>query len=68
VDLVIELPDGRPIAVEVKAATTPSWGDVAGLRAFMSEYPESPGGLVLHGGSEVYQITERIIAAPWSVL
>jgi len=66
VDFVIELPNQRLMPIEVKAASRPGWSDVPGLRAFISEYDDlTPGGLVLHGGSEIYRIGDRIVAAPW---
>ncbi len=65
VDFVIEMPDGRPLPIEVKAATRPQWSDLSGLRVFLEEYPATIGGLVLHGGEETYRISDRIVAAPW---
>jgi hypothetical protein len=65
-DFVLELPSGGLIGVEVKAERRPEWGAVRGLVAFLAEYrAEAVGGLVLHGGDEVYHIAENIVAAPW---
>ncbi|MYE87234.1 MAG: ATP-binding protein, partial [Gammaproteobacteria bacterium] len=64
VDFVIESGD-RLLAVEVKAAA-PRYADTIGLRLFRDEYPDQfVGGLLLHGGGEVLQMSDGIIAAPW---
>ena len=65
VDVVVELPDGRLLAIEVKSAVRPGWTDVPGLSVFLKEYPEATGGLVLHGGTDSYALGERIVCAPW---
>ena len=66
VDFVVEMPTGRLLPIEVKAAHRPGWSDVPGLHAFMSEYGDlTAGGLVLHGGSDTYRISDRIVATPW---
>ena len=64
VDFVIEPPSGVPLPVEVKSSARPEWTDVRGLQLFLEEY-SAPGGLVLHGGSDVYRLSDRIVAAPW---
>jgi predicted AAA+ superfamily ATPase len=64
VDFVIEWQQ-QLIPIEVKASERPTPRDAAGLRTFLEEYPEWPGGLLLHGGSEVLLLGERIVAAPW---
>ncbi len=66
VDFVIEFADGRVMPIEVKSAERPGWREASGVRAFLDEYGDAAiGGLVLHGGSDVYPIAPRIIAAPW---
>lgn len=66
VDFVVEQPDGRVLPVEVKATRAPGVGDTSGLRAFLAEYPDlAVGGLLLHGGGEILQLGEQIVAAPW---
>ncbi len=66
VDLVIELPTRQVVPVEIKAAASPGWNDIPGLRAFLDEYPDiTLGGLVLHGGQRTYRLDARIIATPW---
>ena len=55
----------RLLAVEVKAAA-PRYADTTGLRLFREEYGDQfAGGLLLHGGNEVLQMSEGILAAPW---
>ena len=64
VDFVIESGD-RLLAVEVKAAA-PRYADTTGLRLFREEYGDQfAGGLLLHGGNEIVQMSEGILAAPW---
>ena len=37
-----------------------------GIRAFQEEYGERVlGGLLLHGGSEVFWLSKGILALPW---
>ena len=64
VDFVIES-GNRLLAIEVKAAV-PRYADTTGLRLFREEYADQfAGGLLLHGGHEVRQMSEGILAAPW---
>lgn len=65
VDFVIERADGRLLGVECKATTRPGTKDAAGLRAFLGEYPEAVGGLVLHGGEQVQWLADGVLAVPW---
>ncbi|MGH8572810.1 MAG: DUF4143 domain-containing protein, partial [Gammaproteobacteria bacterium] len=66
VDFVIEMPDGWLLPIEVKADSQPGWSNAGGLRAFLDEYEDrTPGGLVLHCGNDIYQLSDRIVAAPW---
>jgi hypothetical protein len=67
VDFVLE--HGRHLlAIEVKRTTQPGYSDAAGLRAFLAEYPQAAGGLLLHSGNEIRRLDEKIIAAPWTVV
>ena len=64
VDFVIES-GNRLLAIEVKAAA-PRYADTTGLRLFREEYGDRfAGGLLLHGGDEVRQMSEGILAVPW---
>ena len=65
VDFVLEW-QRQLVGVEVKSGTQPSLRDVPGLRAFLQEHPKrARGGVVLHGGQDVYWLDDRIIAVPW---
>jgi predicted AAA+ superfamily ATPase len=65
VDFVIER-QRKLLAVEVKVSSAPTPRDAAHLVTFQSEYGSAVrGGLVLHGGEEIYWLGERILAVPW---
>ncbi len=65
VDFVLER-NRRLVGVEVKAGANPALKDVVGMQAFLDEYPRAArGGIVVHGGSESYWLSEKILAAPW---
>ncbi|MGQ0813860.1 MAG: ATP-binding protein [Gemmatimonadota bacterium] len=65
VDFVIER--GRELlAIEVKVTKRPTTYDASGLRLFANEYADHfRGGLVLHGGDDVFWLAPGILAAPW---
>lgn len=67
VDFVIEH-GRRLLAIEVKRTTQPSYGDTAGLRAFLADYPKASGGLLVHGGGEIRRLDKNIVAVPWTAL
>lgn len=67
VDFVVEH-GRRVLAIEVKRTTTPGYGDTAGLRAFLADYPKATGGLLLHGGNEIRRLDKSIVAVPWTML
>ena len=53
-DIVAELPDGRLVAIEVKAAKTVTPKAWAGLERFRLDHPDrAVTGVVLHGGTNV---------------
>jgi len=65
VDFLIER-KGKLLPVEVKATENPGYNDSKGLRAFKSEYGSDVlGGLLLHGGTQTFWISEGVLAAPW---
>lgn len=69
IDLVIELAGHRVIGVEVKAAASVDGDDarhLAWLRDALGE--RFLCGLVLHAGPRVFQLADRITAAPISAL
>jgi hypothetical protein len=45
-----------------------NYGDMSGLRAFLTKYPQASARLLVHGGSEVCWLGEKIIAVPWTVV
>ena len=65
VDFVIERKQ-RLLALEVKAAGAPAPRDAAHLVTFQSDYGSAvQGGLILHGGEEIYWLGDKILAIPW---
>lgn len=67
VDFVLE--KGREkIAIELKATDRPSFAHVASLKLFLEEYPKTRAGILVHTGSKVEQLGERIYAVPWEQL
>ena len=64
VDFVIEYGE-RLLAIEVKTAAA-RYVDTTGLRLFRDEYADRfIGGLLLHGGDEMHQMSDGIFAVPW---
>jgi len=67
VDFVMEY--GRKVlAIEVKQTSYPGYGDTRGLTAFLDDHPDTVGGLLLHGGTEIRWLGERIMAVPWTMV
>ena len=67
VDFVIE--HGRRVmAVEVKTTSNPGYRDISGLQAFLEGHPESSAGLLVHSGTQIRRLGEKILAVPWTVL
>ena len=69
IDLLIERPDGRLIAVEVKAGATARPSDakhLAWLRDLIGDRFEI--GLVLYTGQHAVAVSDRILALPLSYL
>ena len=65
VDFVVETPK-RLLPIEVKAAARVTPADAKGLEIFLDEYADSAdGALLLHGGTEIFPLTKRVLAAPW---
>jgi predicted AAA+ superfamily ATPase len=65
VDFVIDT-GSRLLPVEIKAARRVMPRDARNLEIFLDEYPDlADGGLLLHGGDEIFPITRRVLAAPW---
>lgn len=69
IDLVAELAAYRIVAIEVKASAAPGADSARHLRWLRDELGDRfVQGVVLHTGARVYQLDERIIAAPICVL
>ncbi len=69
VDLIIERPDGRVIAIEVKSATATNQADAKGLRFLRDRLGERfQVGLLLHTGPLPAHVDDRIWALPVSSL
>jgi predicted AAA+ superfamily ATPase len=67
VDFIFEY--GRKIlAVEVKQSKNPTYSDANGIRAFLSDHPDAIGGLILHSGTVLRWLGERILAVPWTMI
>ena len=63
VDFVIEV--GRKVfAIEVKAASRWSEGDLAGLRAFLERTPACVAAVLAYNGREAVKLGERLFAIP----
>ncbi|MFN2239993.1 MAG: ATP-binding protein [Thermoanaerobaculia bacterium] len=65
VDFVIETPK-RVFPIEVKASGRITTSDARNLEIFLDDYADlADGGLLLHGGNEMFPLTRRVLAAPW---
>ncbi len=69
IDLIAELAGQGIIGIEVKASGAPTREDAKHLRWLHNELGERfLAGIVLHTGPHVYELDEKIVAAPISVL
>lgn len=69
IDFILEAPDGRIVAVEVKGTATPSPDHARHLRWLRDKLGERfVAGVVLHVGEHSLSYGNRIIAAPISTL
>ncbi|MGL4178771.1 MAG: ATP-binding protein, partial [Dermatophilaceae bacterium] len=69
VDIVLENPDGRVAAIEVKAAATVRSRDLRWLQRFRDELGSRfVGGLLLHTGPQAQSLGDRLAAVPMDVL
>lgn len=65
VDLLAELAGGRLVGIEVKASASPTGRDARHLVWLRDELGERfAGGVVLHTGPHLYELGEKILAAP----
>ena len=67
VDFVIEC-GRRLVAIEVKLTSSPKFSDTENLRLFLSEYPETAAGILIHTGSMIKRFHEKIVALPWHLI
>lgn len=69
VDVVAEFGGGRVVAIEVKAHSAPTAGMAKHLRWLREELGDRfVAGVVLHTGPRVYELDDRIAAAPIATL
>lgn len=69
VDLIIEQPDGRLVAIEVKAGGVSTSGDARHLSWLRDNLGDRfLAGAILHTGPTSYQLGDRIFALPISTL
>lgn len=73
VDLIVERKDGAVIAIEIKATSTPSKGQLDHVRWFRDKLDKvSPdsfrAGILLHTGSQSLKVGDRLYAVPISAL
>jgi uncharacterized protein len=69
IDLLIELAGHRVIAIEVKAGSNPAPSSSRHLQWLRDELGDRfVHGLLLHGGSFIQELGDRITAAPIAVL
>lgn len=69
VDIIIELPDGRVIGIEVKAGVTVRPGDFRGLEFIRDKVGSAfIAGFVLHAGERIQSFGDQLFSAPISLL
>lgn len=69
IDLIAELDVNRIIAIEVKATSAPRENDARHLKWLRDELgTRFVTGVVFHTGPQIFQLGERIVAAPISTL
>lgn len=65
VDIVAEMPGGRVVGLEVKAGSNPTGSDGKHLRWLRDKLgARFVSGAVLHTGTEVFQLDDRVLALP----
>jgi len=67
VDFIVE--HGRKLlAIETKFSSHVHLRDADNLYAFLDEYPEAVGGLILYNVNQIHRLGEKIFAAPWFMI
>ncbi|MHB1468129.1 MAG: ATP-binding protein [Solirubrobacteraceae bacterium] len=65
VDVIVELPGGGIVAIEIKSTASPNADDARHLRWLRDRLGESfRAGAVLHTGPRAFRVSERIFAVP----
>lgn len=65
IDLIVEMPDGRVIGLEVKAAAAPSSDSARHLHWLADRLGDRfLGGFVLHTGPRAFPLSDRVAAVP----
>lgn len=65
VDIVIELPGRKLIAIEIKASASPSLKDAKHLRWLQDRFPDRfVVGVVFHTGPDVIRLDKKTLAVP----
>lgn len=69
VDVIAEAPDGRVVAIEVKASAAPKPGDAVHLVWLREQLGRQfVAGIVLHSGPRAYKLADQIHALPIATL
>jgi predicted AAA+ superfamily ATPase len=69
VDVVVELGSGEVVGIEVKATSAPNRGDAGHLEWLRDQLAERfVTGLVLHTGKRAFRLSDKVFAAPISVI
>ena len=69
VDVVLSM-NGRLYPIEIKAKRSLTLHDTRGLQAFRNTFPHEriQTGLIIYGGTQVYRLSENVIALPWNAV
>lgn len=67
VDFVVEH-GRRVVGLEVKMTDAPGYRHTAGLKKFLDAHPDAVGGILVHSGTSVRRLDEKIVAVPWTRL
>lgn len=67
IDIVIEVPGGQLIAIEIKASAAPTTADAKHIKWLRDQHPDRfMVGAVLHTGPDVIKLDDDILATPIS--
>jgi uncharacterized protein len=69
IDLILEAPDGRVVAIEVKAGSTPDLSDARHLVWLRDKIGDQfVGGVVFHTGTRPFKLADKVQALPISTI